>query len=336
MRDQAGPGLVHLRARLDAGEHTQAVHVRVRGDEGRPFHRDAERLFERPVEDLVACLVVEIRDQHAYWFAGCQPCWGSASAEPEPSDTGEQHRRRQRSNRNHPLRPMCDRLRRRRPPGVTGRVEGAQVCREFRRRLVTLRGIRLQAALDDAGDRFGDGGIDGAHRCRCLLHAAHDHGQRRFAGVRDPEEHLPDDQPEGVNVGACVHVRPARLLGRHVRQRAHHHSGGRSRDRTGHGAREAEIEDDGQLVGIDHHIAGFQITVHHARFVRGGQPRRDAPGKRQRARHRQSSLTTDPRRQALALDERHRQVLDAVDLAKIVDADDVPVSHLPREHGARA
>ena len=37
-------------------------------------------------------------------------------------------------------------------------------------------------------------------------------------------------------------------------------------------------------------------------------------------------------RQRLALDERHRQVLDAVDLAEVVDADDVLVGDLAGQH----
>ena len=51
-----------------------------------------------------------------------------------------------------------------------------------------------------------------------------------------------------------------------------------------------------------------------------------ARAQRQRARAAQQL------RQRLAFDERHRQVLDAVDLAEVVNADDVLVGDLAREH----
>ena len=50
------------------------------------------------------------------------------------------------------------------------------------------------------------------------------------------------------------------------------------------------------------------------------------------ARERQRVLGAQHLRQRLALDERHRQVLDAVDLAEVVNADDVLVRDLARQH----
>ena len=66
--------------------------------------------------------------------------------------------------------------------------------------------------------------------------------------------------------------------------------------------------------------------------VRGGQARRDLPRDQQRARHRQLAVAAQHVGERLPFDERHRQVLDALDVADVVNADDVLVRDLPREH----
>jgi len=48
-------------------------------------------------------------------------------------------------------------------------------------------------------------------------------------------------------------------------------------------------------------------------------------------RERHPALAREDAGQVGALDVRHRDVLDAVDLAEVVDADDVPVRDLPGE-----
>ena len=68
-----------------------------------------------------------------------------------------------------------------------------------------------------------------------------------------------------------------------------------------------------------------------ARFVRGLRGPRDLPRMMRRTlRDRQLAVARAPR-QVRALDVRHRDVLDAVDLAEVVNADDVLVRDLPRE-----
>ncbi len=69
----------------------------------------------------------------------------------------------------------------------------------------------------------------------------------------------------------------------------------------------------------------------HAGGVRGLETGRDAARDLHHALDRQLVLAADDRRQLLALDERHGDELDAVDLAEVVDAHDVLVRHLARE-----
>ena len=67
-----------------------------------------------------------------------------------------------------------------------------------------------------------------------------------------------------------------------------------------------------------------------AGVVRGLQTGGDLPGERHHSRDRQALVAQDGR-QVRPLDVRHRDVLDAVDLAEVVNADDVLVGDLARE-----
>ena len=67
-------------------------------------------------------------------------------------------------------------------------------------------------------------------------------------------------------------------------------------------------------------------------FVRRLQARGQLACEMDRARHRQLAVAPQHRREVCALDVRHRDVLDAVDLAEVVDADDVLVGDLAREN----
>ena len=67
-----------------------------------------------------------------------------------------------------------------------------------------------------------------------------------------------------------------------------------------------------------------------AGFVRRLQARGDLPGERHHFRDRQA-LVAQNRRQVRPLDVRHRDVLDAVDLSEVVNADDVLVRDLTRQ-----
>ena len=85
-----------------------------------------------------------------------------------------------------------------------------------------------------------------------------------------------------------------------------------------------------RVIAVDHDVGRLEIAMHDAGVVRGLQARGDLPGERHDLRDRQALLAQD-RRQVAALDVRHRDVLDAVDLAEVVNADDVLVRDLTRE-----
>jgi hypothetical protein len=70
--------------------------------------------------------------------------------------------------------------------------------------------------------------------------------------------------------------------------------------------------------------------VHDTRLVRGGEPGRNLPRKRERASQRQSTLPEDGR-EIRALHAGHRQVERAVDFAEVVNADDVRRGDLARQ-----
>ena len=97
-----------------------------------------------------------------------------------------------------------------------------------------------------------------------------------FAG-----KHFVKDGPERENVGARVGGLAAGLLGRHVADRAHHHSSfgahllrgfiaGRIRLRAGN-LGQAEVENLGAAVVGDEQILRLQVAMHDAFFVRGGK-----------------------------------------------------------------
>ena len=65
--------------------------------------------------------------------------------------------------------------------------------------------------------------------------------------------------------------------------------------------------------------------------MRRFQPGDDIAGDAETIAHRYRAGLPQDRRQIHPLDIRHRDVLDAVDLAEVVNADDVLVRHLPSE-----
>ena len=71
--------------------------------------------------------------------------------------------------------------------------------------------------------------------------------------------------------------------------------------------------------------------MHHTGFVCGLQPAHDRPRDAQHAQNRQLAVAREDRREIVPLDVWHRDVLDAVNLAEVVDADDVLVRDLARQ-----
>ena len=71
--------------------------------------------------------------------------------------------------------------------------------------------------------------------------------------------------------------------------------------------------------------------MNHAGFVRGLKARRDLADDRHHPGNGQLGRVAQDRRQVRAFDVRHRDVLDAVDLSEVVNADDVLVGDLAGE-----
>ncbi len=96
-------------------------------------------------------------------------------------------------------------------------------------------------------------------------------------------------------------------------------------------ARDAEVHDRRHIVNADHDVGGLQVAMHDAGFVRRDQAGDDATRDVQRAPDRQRLCSFEDGREIRALDERHRDVLDAVDVAEIVNSNDVRVRDLARQ-----
>ena len=161
------------------------------------------------------------------------------------------------------------------------------------------------------------------------------------------EQHVVEDQAEGVDVGALIDRFCPSLFRRHVRDGAD--------DRAGHGLRRGERRaldsrcSGGRWIGppVDRAmpksmiigspalstmmLAGFRVAMNHAGGMRGLETGRNPTRNLQNLRDRDCLFAPDDRRELLALDERHRDEFDAVDFADVMDADDIPVGDLSRE-----
>jgi len=79
-------------------------------------------------------------------------------------------------------------------------------------------------------------------------------------------EDLKQDESERVDVGLDRGRFAPQLLGRHVLRRAGAHRRGIAR-----GDGEPEVGDADVAVSVEHHVRRFQVAMHHAAFVRGGE-----------------------------------------------------------------
>ena len=310
-------------------DEAQRVPARVRADERRALDADTERLFHEPVEERLVRVVPEIRDEHRDGLGDRRRRRGRARRPPADAGQDDDEHGGQRRNRD----PGAGRR------GRTGAGELMAVGRqaveirdELGGRRIAGIGRGLQASGDDAFERLRDRRVDRPERRRTVLHAAHQLGHRIVPG-RDPltaDQRVVHQQPERVDVGAVIDRLPLRLFRRHVFERPDH---GAERGRgAGAGAadrsRDPEIHDQRAIVGRDHDVLGLQIAVDDADLVGRLQPGRDLFRDRQRLGHGQLSLPPQPVGEVLPFDKRHREVLDAVELAEIVDPDDVFVGDL--------
>lgn len=144
-------------------------------------------------------------------------------------------------------------------------------------------------------------------------------------------QRLVEDAGERVDVGTLVGLPGVQTLRRHVRPRADDHSAARETGVAGR-AREPEVDQIYEVVPCDKDIRRLDIAVHQPRFVSGVQRQGHLlddvhrTGGRQRAGS-QHRLEISP------LDEAHGHEEPAVDLAEIVDRDDVRFLESRRDAG---
>ena len=150
----------------------------------------------------------------------------------------------------------------------------------------------------------------------------------RFALERHPtRQALVEQTTERIDVGPRVEPLAADLLRRHVVDRSQWTLGWRQRRVEALAEPEVPQPDvrrgRGGAAAIDQHVAGLDISVDQADRVcgveRAGEllddPDRDWGG--------EPALGADQRLQVAAGDVAHRDVVDAVDLARVVDREDV-------------
>ena len=143
-----------------------------------------------------------------------------------------------------------------------------------------------------------------------------DHALHRSAPAERmlPCEHLVADEPQRVDVGACIDMTVSRsLLGRHVRWRAHRHSGAGEicaairdvrRARRHDRARHAEVRQHG-VPFFEQDVFRLDVAVDDALSMRVRERIRDLDENPNRIAHRKLSDGLDPVPQRLAADVRH-------------------------------
>ena len=149
-----------------------------------------------------------------------------------------------------------------------------------------------------------------------------------------PEEALDEHAGEGVDVDALVPVVPGEPLGGHVARAAHAERGaadGGAVERAG----DAEVGEVGDpalgLLGPDQqHVGRLHVAVHERLGVRGVE-RVGHLGDHVHGARRRERAALDEVGEIAAVDEAHVDEELAVDLAVVVDRDDVRVGELRRQ-----
>ena len=145
---------------------------------------------------------------------------------------------------------------------------------------------------------------------------------------RTSRDHLVGEHAEGVDVGAVIEVRVAGgLLGRHVPRCAHRRAELRQRLRGADAGcvqrlRDAEVGDLGRAAGQED-IVGLDVAVHDAARVRVSECASDVAEDARELRHRHGRAGGEPCAQRLAVDVRHGEEGQAVEVAGIEQRDDV-------------
>ncbi len=174
-------------------------------------------------------------------------------------------------------------------------------------------------------DRLGHAVPQQAQGARRLLEAPGDHRLRRRPGEgRLAREHLVEHGAERVDVGARIDVvSVARLLGAHIRRRAHRHPRPGQLGVSPERARDAEVGHEGAAVFSEQQILGLDVPMDHPVLVgvleRACRLARDLQG----IFDRQLVLAPQPVAERLALDKRHGEPQPSRRLTGIQDREDM-------------
>jgi hypothetical protein len=207
-------------------------------------------------------------------------------------------------------------------PGGGGERGAPQIARG----LVALVGVLRERALDDRVEIAGE------------VRDEHARLRRRVGEVRPQprlvalalERHLARERveeqaPKRVDVGARIDALAADLLGRDVVQRADPVSGlGGARDRQ-RVLGEPKVRQVDVVLGGQQDVGGLDVAVDEAGAVRRVERRPDLADDPRRTLGRKPALAAHQAADVVAGDVAHRDVRDAVLLARVIDRDDVGV-----------
>jgi hypothetical protein len=143
----------------------------------------------------------------------------------------------------------------------------------------------------------------------------------------DAREHLIEQRPARVHVGACVGALVDDDLGREVGDGADERAargGGRGAD----GAGQAEVGDLDLAVGRDEHVLGLHVAVDQVRAVRRGQRRQDVGEETQRPQRTHGRLLAHHVAQGAPRYVLHDEVGDVAVAALVEDGHDTAVVEL--------
>ena len=197
---------------------------------------------------------------------------------------------------------------------------------------VAVDGILRHPLGDDRVEFGAHRGVDGADAPRRRVQVrVHEGGQVLTEERLLRREALEEHAGKGVHVGARVDGVALEALGGHVVEGA---DGGAGHRQLGagvaDGVRDAEVDDVDEVVGGDEHVAGLDVAVHHAVGVRGVERLGDLGDQADGPLGRERAAAPDQRAEVGPVDEAHVDEQPAVDLAVVVDGDDVRLAQ-PRD-----